>query len=194
MKALSFDLVFYVFLAALNNGNQSIMYQQFEQLFREHYQTLCFYANIVTKDMEVAEDIVQDVFVKCWAAVKTDSLEIQQEHYLYRSVKNAALNHIKSQKVRKIYADKYGATYTEAEEISDSLIATETRERIMNAIDELPPQCRKVFMLCVLEDKSYKEAAEELSISVNTVKTQMTKAFSTLRPKLKDLTFLVFFL
>lgn len=170
------------------------MHQQFEQLFREHYQTLCFYANIVTKDMEAAEDIVQDVFVKCWDAVKADTLEIQQEHYLYRSVKNAALNHLKSQKVRKNYADKYGATHVEAEEAKDLLVATETRERIMNAIDQLPPQCRKVFLLCVLEDKSYKEAAAQLEISVNTVKTQMTKAFSTLRPQLKDLTFLVFFL
>lgn len=170
------------------------MYEQFEQLFREHYQTLCFYANIVTRDMEAAEDIVQDVFVKCWAAIRTDDLEIQQEHYLYRSVKNAALNYIKAQKVRKNYADDYGATHSEAEAGNDSLIAAETRERIMHAIDQLPPQCRKVFLLCVLEDKSYKEAAEQLGISVNTVKTQMTKAFSTLRPQLKDLTFLVFFL
>lgn len=170
------------------------MYQQFEQLFREHYQTLCFYANIVTRDMEAAEDIVQDVFVKCWAAIQTDNLEIHQEHYLYKSVKNAALNYVKAQKVRRNYADDYGATHSEAETANDSLIAAETRQRIMNAIDQLPPQCRKVFMLCVLEDKSYKEAAEQLNISVNTVKTQMTKAFSTLRPQLKDLTFLVFFL
>ncbi|SMD13422.1 RNA polymerase sigma-70 factor [Pedobacter nyackensis] len=170
------------------------MYQQFEQLFREHYQTLCFYANIVTRDMEAAEDIVQDVFVKCWAAIQNDHLEIQQEHYLYRSVKNAALNYIKAQKVRKNYADDYESTHSEADIVNDSLIATETRQRIMNAIDQLPTQCRKVFLLCVLEDKSYKEAAEQLEISVNTVKTQMTKAFSTLRPQLKDLTFLVFFL
>ena len=170
------------------------MYQQFEQLFREHYLTLCFYANIVTKDMEAAEDIVQDVFVKCWAAIQEEKLEIQQEHYLYRSVKNAALNYIKAKKVRKNYADDYEASYTEAEPDGDVMVAAETRTRIMEAIDGLPPQCRKVFLLCVLEDKSYKAAAEQLGISVNTVKTQMTKAFATLRPQLKDLTFLVFFL
>jgi RNA polymerase sigma-70 factor (family 1) len=170
------------------------MKKQFEKLFREHYETLCFYANIVIKDMETSEDIVQDVFVKCWTAILQDGLEIQQEHYLYRSVKNAALNYVKSQKIRKNYADDYGATHTEADMGNDQLVAAETRDRIMSAIDQLPPQCRKVFMLCVLEDKSYKEAAEQLSISVNTVKTQMTKAFSTLRPQLKDLTFLVFFL
>lgn len=170
------------------------MQQQFEQLFREHYQTLCYYANIVIKDMEAAEDVVQDVFVKCWAAIQKEKLDIQQEHYLYRSVKNAALNYIKAQKVRKNYADDYEATYAEADATGDSMIAAETRQRIMNAINELPPQCRKVFLLCVLEDKSYKEAAAQLNISVNTVKTQMTKAFATLRPQLKDLTFLVFFL
>lgn len=170
------------------------MQGQFEKLFREHYETLCFYANIVIKDMETSEDIVQDVFVKCWTAILNDGLEIEQEHYLYRSVKNAALNYVKSQKVRKNYANEYGATHSEIDAEEDKLVAAETRVRIMTAIDQLPPQCRKVFMLCVLEDKSYKEAAEQLSISVNTVKSQMTKAFSTLRPQLKDLTFLVFFL
>lgn len=170
------------------------MYQEFEKLFREHYQRLCFYANIVTKDMEVAEDIVQDVFVKCWAAVQGGELEIQQEHYLYRSVKNAALNYIKAQKVRKDYAEAQEAGHHDGTLEEDALVASETRERIMNAIDQLPPQCRKVFMLCVLDDKSYKEAAEHLGISVNTVKSQMTKAFSNLRGQLKDLVFLVFFL
>lgn len=170
------------------------MQQQFEQLFREHYQTLCFYANIVIKDMEAAEDIVQDIFVKCWVAIQNDKLDIEQEHYLYKSVKNAALNYVKAQKVRKNYADDYGATHSEAESAGDAMVAAETRQRIMNAIDQLPPQCRKIFLLCVLEDKSYKEAAAQLNISVNTVKTQMTKAFSILRVQLKDLTFLVFFL
>ena len=170
------------------------MHQQFEQLFREHYRTLCFYANVVTRDMEAAEDIVQDVFVKCWAAVQGGNLEIQQEHYLYRSVKNAALNYLKAKKVRKDYADDYEASHTAAEPEPNLLVAAETRARIMEAIDRLPPQCRKVFLMCVLEDKSYKETAEHLNISVNTVKTQMTKAFSTLRPRLKDLTFVVFFL
>ncbi|MEQ7798950.1 RNA polymerase sigma-70 factor [Pedobacter sp. ASV1-7] len=170
------------------------MHQQFEKLFREHYQTLCYYSNIVIKDMEAAEDVVQDVFVKCWAAIQADTLEIQQEHYLYRSVKNAALNYVKAQKVRQNYADNYGSTHTEADGGRDSLVAAETRQRIMDAIDQLPAQCRKVFLLCVLEDKSYKEAAAQLDISINTVKTQMTKAFSTLRPQLKDLTFLVFLL
>lgn len=170
------------------------MQRQFELLFREHYQTLCYYANIVTKDMEAAEDIVQDVFVKCWAAIRDEKLEIQQEHYLYRSVKNAALNYVKAQKVRKNYADDYGSNHAEADETNDSLVAAETRSRIMEAIDGLPTQCRKVFLLCVLEDKSYKDAAEQLGVSVNTVKTQMTKAFATLRPQLKDLTFLSLFL
>jgi RNA polymerase sigma-70 factor (ECF subfamily) len=170
------------------------MQRQFEQLFREHYQTLCYYANIVIKDMEAAEDIVQDVFVRCWAAIHNEKLEIQQEHYLYKSVKNTALNYVKAQKVRENYAEVYKSTHTEADKVNDLMVATETRQRIMNAIDQLPPQCRKVFLLCVLEDKSYKEAAEQLEISINTVKTQMTKAFTTLRLQLKDLTFLVFFL
>lgn len=169
------------------------MYQQFERLFQEHYQSLCFYANIVTKDMEAAEDIVQDVFVKCWAAVQSGELDIQQEHYLYRSVKNRALNHIKSLKVRQQFADSYEAGYVDGT-LNDTMVDSETRARIMDAIDQLPPQCRKVFMLCVLEDKSYKEAAEALNISVNTVKTQMTKAFSILRLRLKGLVCVAFLL
>lgn len=169
------------------------MQEQFEHLFQEHYQSLCFYANIVTKDMEAAEDIVQDVFVKCWAAVQSGELDIQQEHYLYRSVKNRALNHVKSLKVRQAFADSYEAGYADGT-LNDTLVDAETRSRIMDAIDRLPPQCRKIFMLCVLEDKSYKEAATELGISVNTVKTQMTKAFSILRLKLKGLACLAFLL
>jgi RNA polymerase sigma-70 factor (family 1) len=170
------------------------MYEHFERLFRDHYKTLCYYANIITKDMEVAEDVVQDVFVRCWAAIQNENLEIQQEHYLYRSVKNAALNHLKAKNIRQNYANTQEASHVEAAIDQDTFVATETRERIMEAIDQLPPQCRKVLILCVLDDKSYKDAAAELGISINTVKSQMTKAFSILRPRLKDLTFLIYFL
>ncbi|KQB99192.1 hypothetical protein AQF98_16565 [Pedobacter sp. Hv1] len=144
--------------------------------------------------MEVAEDVVQDVFVKCWSAIQNEKLEIQQEHYLYRSVKNSALNYIKAKNIRQNYVNAQKTGPPEESTDSDTLVATETRERIMEAIDQLPPQCRKVLILCVLEDKSYKEAAAELGISINTVKSQMTKAFSILRPRLKDLTMLIYFL
>ena len=67
-----------------------------------------------------------------------------------------------------------------------NLISRETLLDIENAIDQLPEKCREIFCLCRFENMSYEDISARLNISVNTVRTQMSRALSKLRESLKD--------
>lgn len=77
----------------------------------------------------------------------------------------------------------------ETEDFRFSLEEMEEREEIQKAINLLPEQCRLIFTLCCLENMKYQEVADKLGISINTVRTQMTRAFKSLRDTLSGKTF-----
>jgi RNA polymerase sigma-70 factor (ECF subfamily) len=102
-------------------------------------------------------------------------------------VRNACLNTIKHEKVKKLYADQEklaGEPIHEA--VSEGLLTTELETRILNAIQVLPEQCRLVFQLSRFEELKYQEIADQLSISVKTVENHMGKALKIMREELKD--------
>lgn len=161
-----------------------------EKNFKENYKELCLVSFFYTKDIKEAEDIVQDVFVKI--------IEKQNQHqiknlnsYLKAAVRNASLKRISyNSKLQTI--DENAIFYNEKTTLEDNELALKKKIRLYQQIDLLPEQCKKVFLLCVLEDLKYQEAADTLGISINTVKTQMKKAFKKLRSSLKDTYFFFF--
>ncbi len=93
---------------------------------------------------------------------------------MYRAVRNACLSHLRN---KKEFLDE-----TYLPEVSEEDIDTSQRDaRIWNAIDSLPEKCREIFLMSKRDGLSNEEIAEELDISIKTVKNQMTKAFSRLR-------------
>lgn len=167
----------------IQNGDKQV----FEQVFKSYYQLLCNYACATVKDMDEAEEIVQNTFYNIWN--KREGLEVRTslKSYLYRSVHNDCLNKIKHAKVKQMYAVDYKATVSMGyEDASKQLHGKELSAMINKAIDSLPEQCGNVFKLSRFENMKYNEISEHLGISVKTVENHMGKALRLLREQLKD--------
>lgn len=158
---------------------------EYEIIFRQYYQSLCFYANTWLKDMDAAEEVVQNTFVKLWEKRESLKPEVSLKAYLYKAVYNASLNEIKHQKVK----DKY-INMQNQEEPTDHIRQEQSlkdlERRIKESLERLPEQCRLVFQLSRFENLKYREIAEVLNISVKTVENHMGKALRLMRQNLAD--------
>ncbi|MDX9881196.1 MAG: RNA polymerase sigma-70 factor [Prolixibacteraceae bacterium] len=166
----------------------------FRLLFDEYYSSLCLYANSVINNLELSQDLVSDCFVRIWERRETIDIQSSLKHYLLLSVRNAIYSYLRSPESRKDDLNSIIGKLenTPAEEYN--LEKEEAIIRVKKLIDELPEQRRKILEMAVFNGKTYKEIAEILHISVNTVNTQMSRAYGFLRDKLsKDDLFLLFF-
>ena len=165
--------------------------EKVEVLFRKYYAALCKSLYKVLRDATIAEDIVQEVFLKVWE--KRESLQMDEavQSYLYRSCYNTALNLLKQQK-RNTDIDSLELSVAGADTAEKDLSFLETEAEILKAIDALPPKTKLVFSLSRFEELSYKEIAERLDISVKSVEKHMGIALQRLRENLKDYLVAVF--
>lgn len=164
-------------------NNETLRYQQFHEVFQKYYSSLCNYAYSILNDLDIAEDIVQDSFVKIWDKKKdlagTDNIRF----YLFSVVRNGSLTHLSNQ--RKKGFETLPEEYQMADISSTSAGEKEETKDIQQLINEalqlLPPKCREVFMLCRISRLSYLEVAATLGISVKTVENHMGKALKIIR-------------
>ncbi len=173
-------------LDLLKQGDKKGLKETFELL----YTPLCLYAQKFVEQLDVAEDIVQDVFISFWENKSYLNIKGRLGAYLYRTVRNRCLNHLRDNKLKPSnWLDEYAEIYTDTEDISET--QDEIIEKIKKAINELPPGSRAVFTSIVMDGYSYKEAAEKHNISVNTIKSQLRRAFDQLSKKLDNLSFIL---
>ena len=153
-------------------------------IFKQHYAPLVRYCNTIVKDMDEAEDIVQQVFVTLWQ--KMDDIEITTsiKSYLYKMVHNKGLNRLKHEAVKQKHV---------AEVVSFQSLATQNElgtNELINQIDlalnSLPEQCGRIFKMSRYDGMKYQEIADELQLSIKTIENQMGKALKIMREKLKD--------
>jgi RNA polymerase sigma-70 factor, ECF subfamily len=159
--------------------------QGFKALFQKYYKTLCIQAYLLLQDQGEAEDLVQDVFVKFWQERKFELVQQSLSAYLTTMVKHAALNLLK-QKNRANLREK---TYQERIDVIENTNIMEIQEAaqmMQSVIARLPEQCKCIFELVCVEGKKYQEAAVIAGVTVNTVKTQLRRAFDKLRESLRD--------
>ncbi|MDN3205263.1 RNA polymerase sigma-70 factor [Algoriphagus sediminis] len=158
-----------------------------EMLFHEFYQPLCQYAYSFLQDREDAEEVVQNSFVKIWEKREEIDIQTSAKAYLYRMIRNSCLNEIQHQKVKSQHQELAKMDGPGMEQSSDSIaIHGELEEKIRQAMEKLPEQCRLIFKLSRFEDLKYKEIAVQLNISVKTVENQMGKALKIMRHELKE--------
>ena len=152
-----------------------------------YHHKLCIYANALAKDFKMAEDIVQNVFLKLWGKKDKLNPDFSIKNFLYKMVYNEFVD-----KYRKRYAAK-GVEEVYIQNINT--IATDETETesfqnliqlVKKEIEELPPKCREVFKLSKEEGLTNKEISDYLNISPKTVEAQITKAFKILKTKLID--------
>lgn len=153
--------------------------KEFEIFFRRLYLPLGMYALRIVDDADVAEDMVQEAFLNTWERLE-GGLDISNfKAFMYRSVRNECLSYLSSLK------EKVGEEFIP--EAGEEEIDISFRDaRIWKAIDELPEKCGEIFLMSKRDGYSNEEIADELGISIKTVKNQMTKALSRLRESLSD--------
>ncbi len=150
-----------------------------------YYAPLCAFAVQYVKDQDVAEDLVQDLFVRIWQDREKINVSTSLKSYLFASVRNRALNAMKvSARMRPLDAQNIGHV---DDSDRDEAEYTDRSARVLAAIELLPEERRKVFKLSRNEGLKYHEIAARLGISIKTVENQMGKALKTLRAELADL-------
>lgn len=158
----------------------------FQTLFRKYYPAMCHFANQFLADADVAEEIVQEMFVKIWEKRSVLNIETSVKHYLFRSVRNHCLNQLQHEKIKKQYASKVLSSATQDFNPDDYFLEVDLIKRIEKSIESLPPKRKEIFRLSREQGMKYKEIAETLDISVKTVEAQMGLALKHLREELKD--------
>ena len=167
--------------------------QAFRLLFDEYYSSLCLYANSVMNNLELSQDLVSDCFVRLWERKEIIQIESSLKNYLLFSVRNSIYSYLRSPESRKAdinsIMDRLENTPVEEYDLEKE----ETILHVCKLIEELPEQRKKILELAAFNGKSYREIAEILGISVNTVNTQMSRAYRFLRDRLNSDNILLWF-
>ena len=168
-------------IRAIREGDAEI----FRLVFDSCYESLCRYAFTILKNTQEAEDIVQFMFLKLWD--KREQLNIRQtvRSYLFKSVYHRCINHLEHKKIISNY-QRNSQSIPSQDVQSPEIFPDELGESIRNAIEKLPPRCKRIFILSRYEELTYAEIAQRLDISVNTIQNQICKALRILREELKD--------
>ena len=136
------------------------------------------------QDDNLAQDIVQDAFLNFWKKRKKLTDEVNLKSYLFTSVRNKALEHIRRNKMMLDHEESIRINELLRHEIEDESEKYVRLEQIHKAILTLPEKCRQVFSLSKINGLSYAEISEHLGISVKTVENQVVRALQLLREKL----------
>ncbi len=166
----------------------------FKLLFKLTHKQLCNYAFIYVKSFEIADDIVQETFIKIWETRDNLREEYSVRSFLFRCVHNYCINHLKKDRVINRRTEEYAIDLITSmatpdpdvnKELYEKLALEEVESQIAQAIDSLPVQCKEIFLLCRFNSLTYPEIGQKLGVSVNTVKTQISRALQKIRSELK---------
>lgn len=167
--------------------NTVLSLQEFEQVFDRLYTPLCIFSNQYVGDIKQAQDIVQDVFIKVFEKQTAFKDKNKVDGYFYQSVKNKSLNHIKSKYVKNFKAHTIDELETLLEQcIVEETLVLDTSAIVQDAINSLPEKAAQVIKMSIYS-YSNKEIADELNISVSTVKDHKQKVYKRFRELWKQL-------
>ena len=168
---------------------------RFEDIYLSYFSKMKYFAKEYVISEEDAENIVQDVFVELWENKEMLNMHMNLIAYLFTTIKNKCLNHLRHKLVVQETANKLQEEYTislrmnldSLETFDNNLFSDQDIEKIISrALDTLSEKCRTIFIMSKIEGKKQKEIAQELNISINTIETQMGIAYKKLRIELKD--------
>jgi len=165
----------------------------FEVLFYKYRNKIKGFALKIVPAQIDPEEIVQEVFVRVW--LKKDAIDPEKDFqsYLFSIAKHLVLDHLKSAVNRKLYfvGEHFQQDLLEEDGL-DASISEETEEKLQKLINEIPERRREIFRLSRFEGLSYKQIAERLNISENTVDSQIRNALAFLRKEFRKIIVLVF--
>lgn len=170
----------------LGEDRGAINIDEFEVLFHKNHKFLCMLAMDYVHDQFIAEDLVQEFFINYWQRRELVKLNTSFEAYARRAVKYKSIDYLR----KMATAQKHQTMLTISEEQLAILEDPEAQDfqqqryiKIVEMIQSLPEERRKIFMLHAVDKLSHAQIAAQQSISINTVKTQLRRAYTALRTK-----------
>lgn len=154
----------------------------FTQLYRNY--SLPLYYNILSlvKDAHTAEELVQDIFSRIWKQRHHINIEKSFSAYLFVMSRNRVFDFFRQvTRDQQLYSGLKAIASEHYDHIEQALFARENADLLRKAIDTLPPQRRRAFELCKMEGLSYRQASEEMGVSLSTLKDHMVNALETIR-------------
>lgn len=180
------------FISSLKKGDS----KGYQFLVTSYHQKLCVYANSLTNDSDLAEDIVQNVFMSIWKNRNKLKDQFAVKSYLYKSVYNEFIDQYRKKKAVLTLEKKHIDALTYIVEEEDEKSLEKLISIVKKEIDKLPPKCKQTFLLSKEEGLTNLEISEYLNISIKSVEAHITKAFSVLRKsignKVNGILFLLF--
>ncbi len=166
----------------------------FAYLMDAYHKKLCVYAKSLCRDIYIAEDIVQNIFLNIWEKRRKLKETHSIQSYLYQSVYNEFINQHRKKTSLITLEKEYIKTLNTILEEEDTDELTKLITLVKQEIKELPPKCKKIFIMGKQEGLTYAEIAEHLNISFRTVENQTSKAFAIIREKVGDKMHTILFL
>ena len=171
-------------IAGLKSGDAFI----FEELFHKYYEIVYSYTLNKTKSKYIAEETTQLTFIKLWQYRKSLNEAFSFEIQLFRIVRTTMIDLLKKQHTQAKLVANTSNTTPFANTTWESVAAQELKGRLVLGMDAMPAVRKKVFQMSRLQERSNKEIAAELSISVKAVEFHITKALKYLKQILTLLT------
>ncbi|SFW28725.1 RNA polymerase sigma factor [Cellulophaga fucicola] len=166
----------------LKKGNEKAL----SYLMDTYHQPLCLYVYSLSNDSDSAKDIVQNIFIRLWEKRnKTDGI-ISIKRFLYKCCYNEFINQYrKDKKILAFEVEHVNALEELIKDENEALLKRQI-ELLKKEIQNLPPRCKKTFLLSKEDGLSNMEIAHKMDVTIKTVEGQITKAFKILRSKLGD--------
>jgi len=162
--------------------------QALNELHEKYFHQMCLYAHKSTNNSGIVEELVSDCFIKIWENRKKISIKISVKNYIFLILRNSIIDYYRKKQVHQ-------ETLENLPEIADESYFDEQKQYALlyQALEKLPQQRRKILELAVFDSLSYKQIAEKLNISRNTVKTQIARAYRLLKESLDPKDFYLFY-
>ena len=162
----------------IKNGNIDAL----EVLFTRLKQDVYSFAFSYFRSKELAEEVVQEVFIRLWEKRELINPDYDFVSYIFKIAKNIILDQLREQ---ARYGERYGPINPDlsysSENADDQIIFDDFQNLLQEAVDRLPPKRKYIFQLSREEKMTYAEISEHLNISVNVVENQMSKALKHIR-------------
>ena len=166
----------------------------YSELTQKYQKPLYFHVRKMIRNPDFAEDLVQDIFLKAFKSLKNYKNDYALSTWLYRIATNHTIDYLRKIKLEtlSIHADDSDDTHATiqlADEDSftdEPMIRLERKNKVHEAIDQLPEKYREVILKRHIEEKSYQEIAEEMDIPLGTVKAHIFRARELLYKYMKD--------
>lgn len=165
-------------LVKLSHGDE----QAFNLLYKAYSRPLYYRVLRMVKNPDIADELLQELFIKLWDKRVTLDTEKSFQSYMYTVAQHMVYNHFRKVSNNHLLIQSLMVSsadhYLDGQELLEN---KETGKMLQKAIDQLPPQRKQVFRLCKIEGRSYEEAAHIMGISTATVNSHMTKSLQSVK-------------